>query len=214
MPQTPDRHPGRFFEDESINLGTASLDDPIEDGTFRYVSGSGYRFREQGFIRTLQPYSNPTGSFPPTPFDDITKNYDRGSTWIVSGTQKIYVLIDPTSGSAIWKDITSASSGLSADDHKSLRHLIHFLNEGPGDGFYPNPFREISGGVFPTRVTWWTDANKTLRLFQTEITRSGIYPITESHKMFASDGITILASAKDVITYNGVFEMARSRSFA
>jgi hypothetical protein len=214
MPQTPDRHPGRFYEDESITLGTSSLDPPIEDGSFRYVSGSGIRFREEGKLRTTQPYGNPTGSIAPTIFDDITKGYDLGSTWIISSSQQAYILVDPTSGSAVWKETTVTASGISETDHKSLRHLIHFINEGPGDGFYSNPFREISGGIFPTRVTWWSDSNKTFRLFQTEITRSGIYPITESHKMFAADGLTILASAKDVITYSGAFELARSRSYA
>lgn len=214
MPQTPDRRPGRLYEDESITLGTSSLDLPIEDGAFRYVSGSGYRFREQGYIRTLQPYGNPTGSIAPTQFDDITKGYDKGSTWIVSGTQKAYILVDPTSGSAVWKDITSASSGISSDDHKTLRQLIHFINEGPGDGFYSNPFRETVGGNFPTRITWWSDSNKTIRLFQTEITRSGIYPVTQNYKMYATDGVTVSSQASDTIFYQGAFETARSRSFA
>ncbi len=214
MPQTPDRHPGRFYEDESITLGTSSLDSPTEDGQLNYVSGSGFRFREQGFIRTLQPYSNPTGSVAPTIFDDVTKGYDKGSTWIVSSSQRAYILVDQTSGSAVWKDITSASSGISSDDHKSLRQLIHFIDEGPGDGFYNNPFREVVGGLFPNRVTWWSDSNKTVRLFQTEITRSGIYPVTQNYKLYATDGFSILATATDTIFYQGAFEMARSRSFA
>lgn len=214
MSQTPDRHPGRFYEDESISLGTSSVDPPIEDGTIRYVSGSGFRFRERGFIRTLSPYGNTTSSLPPSIYDDTTKGYEPGSVWVVTGSQRAYVLVDPTSGSAVWKDITSASSGITDTDHKILRQLIHFINDGPGDGFYSNPFREISGGMFPDRITWWSDSNKTLRLFQTEITRSGIYPITESYKMYASNGTTIIAMATDSITYQGAFEVARSRSFA
>lgn len=213
MPQTPDRHPGRLYEDESITLGTQSIDIPNEDGQFRYVSGSGYRFREQGFIRTLQPYGNPTGSAAPTIFDDITKGYDKGSTWIVSSSQRAYILVDSTSGSAVWKDVTAAASGISDTDHKTLRQLIHFINNGPGDGFYSNPFRETAGNPFPTRITWWSDSSKTLRLFQTEITRSGIYPVTESYKMFSAGG-ALLAVATDAITYQGAYEVARSRSFA
>jgi hypothetical protein len=214
MPQTPDRHPGRFFEDESITLGTQSVDPPIEDGVIRYVSGSGFRFRERGFIRILSPYGNTTSSLPPTIFDDIGQGYEAGSVWIVTGTQKAYVLVDPTSGSAVWKDVTSSSVGLSPDDHKTLRQLIHFINEGPGDGFYSNPFRETAGGNFPTRITWWSDSNKTLRLFQTEITRSGIYPVTQNYKIYTSDGLTEIKRATDSIFYQGAFEVARSRSFA
>ncbi len=214
MPQTPDRRPGRLYEDESITLGTSSVDPPIEDGSFRYVSGSGIRFKERGFLRTTSPYSNVTASAAPTIFDDTTKGYEPGSLWIISGTQQAYILVDSMSGSAVWKDSTAAASGISEISHKSLRQLIHFINEGPGDGFYSNPFREISGGAFPDRITWWSDSNKTLRLFQTEITRSGIYPVTESYKMYAANGVTVLASATDLISYQGAFEVARSRSFA
>lgn len=214
MPQTPDRHPGRFFEDESITLGTSSVDPPVEDGSMRYVSGSGFRFRERGFLRTTSPYSNVTASSAPTIFDDSTKGYEPGSLWIVSGTQQAYILTDATSGSAVWKDSTAAASGISSNDHKTLRQLIHFINEGPGDGFYTNPFREIVGQPFPTRITWWSDAGKTLRLFQTEITRSGIYPVTESYKMYDADGTTVVARATDSISYFGAYEVARSRSFA
>lgn len=214
MPQTPDRRNGPLYEDEYISLGTSSVDSPAADGEVRYVSGSGFRFQERGFIRTLYPQSNVTSSVAPTAFDGYNKGYEPGSVWITTSSQQAYMLVDPTSGSSVWKNVTSASSGITDTDHKTLRQLIHFINEGPGDGFYSNPFREIVGGLFPSRVTWWSDSGKTIRLFQTEVTRSGIYPVTQSYKMYASNGVTLLAVATDVIAYNGAFEVARSRSFA
>lgn len=214
MPRTPDRRPGPLIEDEFITLGTESLDPPSTDGQFRYVSGSGFRFQERGFVRTLNPLSNVTSSVAPGIFDGYNKGYEPGSVWVVTGTQQAYVLVDPTSGSATWKNITSASSGISDNDHKTLRQLIHFIEDGgPGDGFYSNPFREIAGGIFPNRVTWWSDSDKTIRLFQTEITRSGIFPVTQTYKMYSAGGV-VIASAQDIISYSGAFEVARSRSFA
>lgn len=213
MPQTPQRFHGTDIEDDLISFNTSSnTSDTQLDGEIRYVSGSGFRVQEQGYIRVLLPYSNFTASIAPTVNDDSSKNYSTGSLWVDG--QNAYVLLLPTIGAAVWKNFTSGA--FSSQDHKTFRHLIHFINEGPGDGFYANPFREIesdTSGKFTKRETWWSDSNKTIRLYQTEVTRSGIYPMTQKYKMYASDGITILNQAVDVISYQGAFETARSRSF-
>lgn len=51
MPRTPDRFPGRREEEAlALNPGTTS---PSETGEIRYLSGTGFLFREEGITRTL-----------------------------------------------------------------------------------------------------------------------------------------------------------------
>jgi hypothetical protein len=52
MPQTPDRFPGTR-EEEAIDFDTSSSTLPAIDGEVRYVSGAGWRFLEQGILKSL-----------------------------------------------------------------------------------------------------------------------------------------------------------------
>lgn len=98
--------------------------------------------------------------------------------------------------------------------HAVLHQLIHFLDEGPGDGFGTTLFKEVVGFPFPVRITWWSSPSKINRIFQTELTRSNFTTVTQSYKLYNADGVTIATSATDVITYvSGVFETSRTRTF-
>ncbi len=101
------------------------------------------------------------------------------------------------------------------DNHKTLKHLIHFINDGPGDGFFSSTFKETSGIPFIDRITWWDSSLKQNRIFQTEFTRSlNKTTTTRSYKMYDTDGFTILSKATDVITFvSGIFEQSRTRTF-
>jgi len=63
---------------------------------------------------------------------------------------------------------------LTADQHKTLRHIIHFIDEGPGDGFTSGAYKEIlpAGNPFPTSVIWYTSATKTDKIVEKTIGRS------------------------------------------
>lgn len=51
MPRTPDRFPGTR-EDEGIILEPGSTQ-PTQNGEFTYVSGQGFRFYQEGVVKTL-----------------------------------------------------------------------------------------------------------------------------------------------------------------
>lgn len=220
MARTPDRRDGPLYEDDYIIFGTESLypTTPLQDGVMTYVTNSGFRYVEKGYVKRFSPLSNFTASLAPSTSDNLSKGYELGSIWVVSASLDAYMLVSASNAAAQWKNITSGSSAtgsVNPEDHKTYRHLIHFINGGgPGDGFATNPFQEVIGTAFPSRITWWTNANKTLKIFQTEITRSGIFPITQSYKIYDTDGVTLLKTATDIIYYNGAFETFRSRSFA
>ena len=60
---------------------------------------------------------------------------------------------------------------------------------------------------------WYEDATKTQKIVELTITYSGILPITEVWKMYDMDGVTLLLTLTDAITYSGVFEATRTRTW-
>ena len=107
-----------------------------------------------------------------------------------------------------------SGSGLSEAGHKALRQLIHFIDDGPAEGFASGAFKQTTGGVFPTAETWFVvgstpPAGKIVELLTTwasaKITQ-------EIWKIYDTDGSTVLATVTDAITYSGVFETSRTRT--
>jgi len=99
-------------------------------------------------------------------------------------------------------------------EHKIVRHLIHFIDDGPADGFVSGAYKEIlpAGNPFPTQAIWWESAAKLKKIVEFNMTRdSQKKPATEEWKMYATDGTTVLCTVTDTITYSGVQESTRTR---
>lgn len=156
MPLTPDRHPGESDE-EGLILESQAIQ-PAVNGELRYVTGQGFRFKEEGVVRGL----------------------------------------------------SAAGGGITADDHKVLLQLIHFIDEGPAEGFTTGATKTVTGTVFPTQILWKrADATK---LVEQNITWTSAKPTTIEWKMYAADGSTVLATVTDTISYSGAFETGRTRA--
>ena len=124
-------------------------------------------------------------------------------------------------GALLQSNATSSGGGggggISENQHKALRHLIHFIDNGPADGFATGAFYEIlpAGNPFPTSYTWYTSVAKTDRIVELLVTRGGMQnPITEIWNMYDTDGSTIVATVTDSITYSGPFEVSRTRAIS
>lgn len=103
-------------------------------------------------------------------------------------------------------------SGVSEATHRTLLQLIHFINEGPAEGFTTGATKTVTGGVFPSQVLWRrADATK---LVEKNLTYSGAFPTTVEWKVYDTDGTTVLATVTDTISYTGPFETSRTRSIA
>ena len=112
-------------------------------------------------------------------------------------------------------DIRSGT-GLSAAAHKALRDLIHFIDGGPADGFASGMFSVVAGTVFPTSEIWYVfgatpPAGKIVEL---AVTWTGAVPTTKIWKMYDTDGSTVLVTLTEVISYTGIFETGRVRTWA
>ena len=96
--------------------------------------------------------------------------------------------------------------------HSVIRQLIHFIDNGPAEGFASGAYRETTGTVFPTAVIWYTDNGKTDKIVEKNTTWGSNKPTTIEWKMYDTDGSTVLATISDAISYTGVFETNRTRT--
>jgi hypothetical protein len=110
---------------------------------------------------------------------------------------------------------TASGSGVTANQHKALRDIIHFVDDGPGDGFASGAYREIVGQPFPTSITWYESNTKAEKIYETTITRPSVAkPTPIVHKMYGTDGTTVVVTIQDDITYDGLFEINRTRTIS
>lgn len=157
MSQTPDRHPGVHDEDEGEILEPQSVH-PTQNGEYRYVTGLGFRFFEEGVETGL------------------------------------------------------SGSGITSGQHEVLLQLIHFIDNGPAEGFTTGATRTTTGTTFPSQILWKRSDNT--KLVEKNLTYTGAFPTTIQWKIYAADGTTVLATVTDTISYTGAFETSRTRAIA
>jgi hypothetical protein len=109
-----------------------------------------------------------------------------------------------------------SGTGLSESAHKTLRHLIHFIDDGPAGGFASGAYKETlpSASVFPTSEIWWESSSKLKKIVELTTTWAGSKITAEEWKMYDTDGSTVLVTVTDAISYSGVFETTRTRTIA
>lgn len=106
------------------------------------------------------------------------------------------------------------AGGITPGQHETLKQLIHFIDEGPATGFITGAFKEILDQPFPSSVTWYKDNTKQQKIVEKLIIRNGDQnPISIIWNMYDDDGITIIHTITDTITYiMDSFEYTRTRA--
>lgn len=109
-----------------------------------------------------------------------------------------------------------SGGGISEAQHKVLRQLIHFIDDGPAGGFLSGAYKETlpAASPFPTSEIWWESSSKLKKIVELTITWSGATPTTEEWKVYDTDGATVLTTVTDSISYSGIFETSRTRTIA
>lgn len=103
----------------------------------------------------------------------------------------------------------SVPGTLTSTQHKTLLQLIHFISEGPAEGFASGATKTVTGTVFPTNILW-RRADST-KLVERIITWTGPLVTVDQWKMYDTNGTTVLATVTDTISYSTVFESSRVR---
>jgi hypothetical protein len=108
-----------------------------------------------------------------------------------------------------------SGGGISEAQHKTLRHLIHFIKDGPAGGFASGAYKETTyTGIKATSEIWYVDATKAKKIVELTTTWTGIKITAEEWKVYDTDGTTVLATVTDAITYTGLKETSRTRTIA
>ena len=167
-------------------------------------------------------YPNPTvvdGADGTAIHDNISGELAAIPTKATPVAADLLIIEDSAAGNAK-KAITVGSlpggggGGITEPQHKALRDLIHFIDDGPADGFASGAVKDVSySGAFPTVIDWWEDATRTQRIVDLAITYSGAFPTSEQWRMYDTDGVTVLVTLTDAITYAGAFETSRTRTW-
>lgn len=146
--------------------------------------------------------------------NDTTAGY--AASKIVAGTDIDVVEVNDGGNETLRIDWTGSGSGITASAHNALRQLIHFIDEGPTDGFASGSYSESSfTGARLDSVIWYVDNTKVDKIVEfNALTFNGIFPLTEEWKMYDTDGSTVLITLLDTITYNGAFEATRTRTWS
>ena len=158
---------------------------------------------------TAPTSNNPNQDYPDVRGITIQNDSSNDETVIVSrdASDNLTFQDDVVSGVKTLTDLLASGSGMSEAAHKIIRQLIHFMEDGPAEGGY----RETTGTVFPTAKVWYETSSKLKKIYEKLTTWTGINATQIVRKIYATDGVTVLATATDTITYSGVFETNRTR---
>lgn len=148
---------------------------------------------------------------------DLLQFSDKQRAWLYSHgfTEGVQIGLDELDGYVQGQIGSGGGGGLTPFEHQTLRQLIHFIDEGPGDGFASGAFKEVlpNGSPFPTSITWYLDVAKTKKLVEKFVTyNSSHFPVTIHWNMYDFDGVTIIHTVIDSITYTTAFEHTRTRT--
>ena len=95
--------------------------------------------------------------------------------------------------------------------HEQLRQLIHFIDEGPANGFASGAYKEVTGTLYPSAIIWYDSAAPGhKKIVEKLITWTNVLPTTIVWNMYDATG-AVVATVTDIITYSGVYETNRTR---
>lgn len=138
-----------------------------------------------------------------TPLAGISDSITYSGVFELNRTRTISVYVSP------------GTTPVTETTHPALRQLIHFIDEGPAEGFTSLAYRETlpSADPFPTSIIWWTSSAKTSKIVEETISYNANKTVnTDAWYMYATDGVTILKTVVDTYSYSGVFETSRTRA--
>lgn len=138
----------------------------------------------------------------PTDIGKFCRQLDDNSVWMLTND-------DPVTWTMV-----GGGGELTESAHRTLRQLIHFIDNGPAEGFTSGAYRAMTGTVFPSNITWYDKAGVgKKKIVSKDITYTGAFPTTIVWKVYDPTE-TLLATVTDTLSYTGAFETSRTRTIA
>jgi len=132
-----------------------------------------------------------------------------GTSYIVAGAG--IIVLSQSNGSINISEAVPFSSA----SHAGMRQMIHLAADGPYESFGPTAVCDTGPPPFPTASIWYTDPTRTAKIIETFVTYNPNKTIaTVLNHVYDEDGLTIISSSLDSITYSGVFETTRTRTIS
>lgn len=110
---------------------------------------------------------------------------------------------------------TDVTYHLDALQHDTRALILLSDLGGPFERYLSGSYREITytGNVFPLTTIWYNDSTKTKKIVEKIYSyNANKTPNTIVIRVYEEDGVTVKATATDVITYTNVFETSRTRT--
>lgn len=106
--------------------------------------------------------------------------------------------------------VTSVLGGVNA--HAALPDLVHYLDDGPGEGAASGAYSvDQYAGPLRTSTVWYTDNTMTKRLLAWTLTYSGAFVSTKRLQVYGADGTTVVRQCLDTYGYAGPLQTSRVR---
>ena len=131
--------------------------------------------------------------------DTTTVAVDQSVT--VARTANDLALKDKTTARLL-KELVCATSGQVAS-HNALADIVHFLDDGPGDGWASGAVESFGyNGPLMTSRVWWTTSAKTQRIYSEVYSYSGPLVATATYTLYDAKGTQVRAMV-DTFSYSG-----------
>lgn len=149
-------------------------------GSFRlYRRDDGHWYERQPSGDEARVFPNTQDTVDPSTGDDSASGYPVGHIWVNTTNDTAFVLVDGSTGAAVWANITA---GLAS--HENLDTLVHRLAE--------THFVEVirsAGRV--TDVIAWTNNLKTTKVREVNLTRVSGKVVSYVEKQYDSGGSVV-----------------------
>jgi hypothetical protein len=131
--------------------------------------------------------------------------------WGVSADHNGRIRYNESTGSFEFSEAGAAYAAVPAG-HAAVRQLIHFIDNGPAEGFATGAYRETTGTIYPTSIIWYDKAGPgKKKIVSKEMTWAGVLEATVTWKMYDINEV-LLVTVTDTMSYSGVFETSRTRT--
>lgn len=119
---------------------------------------------------------------------------------------------DPNAGTVQLQTLLTSLTGL-AGSHNAIKDPIHFLHDGPGDGWPSGAFcQKTYTGMLLRQSTWYTTSAMTVPIVSRAYTYNGLLVATETLTLYSASGAAV-RTVVDTYSYSGIYRISCARTY-